>query len=122
MRKIAELSTNDGLDVLVEITPYVRTLATNDALIGELKALYASSAEDRQTPTFAAEMLARLIPVWCRDCRAELMAIVRTLGGYSEDELAGLGAVRAFEEMGALFNDPDFVNFFRSFVVMKPTE
>lgn len=122
MRKIAELSRDEGLDVLVEITPYVRSLATTEALLKEMKAWHTMSAEDRMEPTFVPDMVARLVPLWCRECRADLMAIVKILGGYSDDDLDGMNAVCAFEEMASVFNDPDFVNFFTSFVVMKPAE
>lgn len=122
MRKIAELPTDEGLDVLVEITPYVRTLASCESLIDEFKAIANMTEDERGKPDFSANVLARIIPVWFKECRADLLKIVQIVNGSGDEEMSRLGAMRAFEEVGLLFNDPDFLSFFRSFVVMAPTE
>jgi hypothetical protein len=122
MRKFSEIPQLESLDVLVEITPYVKALASRDSLIDEFKAIATATDDERSAADFSATIVARLVPVWLKECRAELLEIIRIINGVSEDEMSKVSGVKVFEEIGELFSDTDFMRFFRSFVVQKPTE
>lgn len=122
MKKISELNSNEGLDVLVELTPLVKSLASHKSLISQFKALAEIPEADRTAPTFEADIMARLIPVWYKDCRDDILAIIGVMNGMTAEEVNAKGALWVLEETGALFSDVDFIGFFRSFVVVAPTE
>lgn len=122
MKRLSELSTLEGLDVIVAITPYVQKLAKCESLLDEFKAMAAATDDEKAATGYAAEVLGKLVPVFFRDARAELLEIIRIINGMTTDDMATLGVIKAFEAVGELFADPDFITFFRSFVVMKPEE
>lgn len=122
MRKISELGTNESLDVIVAITPLVEKLATCKGFIDEFKAFAELGEEERTAPGAGAKLYARLVPIWFDECRAETLGIIKTVDGMTDEELEEKGAFWVLRETDALFTDEDFINFFKSFVVIAPTE
>ena len=118
--KISELPTDRGMDVLVEITPYVKKLASCKSLLDVYGKLAKTPEEERNSDGFAAKTLSALIPVWMKECRAELLNIIRIVDGVTEEDIQKLGAIKAFERIGELFGDSDFMSFFVSFVEKNP--
>lgn len=118
--RISELPTDRGLDVLIEIMPYVKKLAECESLTGLFEDVAKTTEDERGAETFAAMVLEKLVPIWLKDCREELLAIIGVIDGMSDEDIQEMGALKAFERMGELFNDTDFVVFFRSFVAIQP--
>lgn len=122
MRKIAELPTDEGLDVMVEITPSVKALADSKEMMALFKEIADDTEEERASVGYMSRMLPKLIPVWFKTCRNDLLHIVRVVGGHTEEGMRSMGAPKAIEEAFLLFNDADFIGFFSSFVVATPKE
>lgn len=117
MKKLAEFTGLDGLDVLVAITPATRNLARCESLIAAFRDV---ANMDHDANSFSADVLEKLIPALFLDARNDLLQIVSVINGVSVDDISSLSAMQIFSEVAELLNDSDFVGFFRSFVAADP--
>lgn len=120
MRKIADFTQDEGLDLFVMLTAPTAALARNaalkDALMGLAKR-YADGAKEDDTGE--AE---KLIPVLLKECRPVVKEILAIIGGYTEEQINALGAGEFYKEMLVWMMDKDYWTFFSSFVEMTPAE
>ena len=116
-RKISELKSSKGLDVLVSLTPHVKALASVESLVGLFEELRNADDETKAQNGYAANILEKLVMSWLRDCRGELFEIIKILDGVSDEDIEDMGAFAVFARITELFKDPEFMGFFRSFVV-----
>lgn len=124
--RLSELTTENGLDVLCELTPYIANIATCEALNKELRVLAntpkASIKSSLQQVVFGADMFSRLIPILLKDRRADVYGILSILNEKDIEEIQTQNILFTISEIRELFRDEDLVNFFKSFVGTKPKE
>lgn len=122
--KISELSTDKGLDVLVELTPYVANIATSESLNREIRKLAETKVADLksrlQQIVFGADMYSRLIPILLKERRNDVYGIIAVLNEKPVDEIAGQNIMQTIAQIREIFSDRDFLDFFKSFVGGKP--
>ena len=114
--KISELTTNEGLDVLCEITPYLGAIVTDDELVAELKRKTDVSNESTQAQVWAAALdkLTKLMPIILKTHRSDVYGIVGAVNGKTEDEIARQGFIKTASEIRDIINDKEFKDFFKS--------
>jgi hypothetical protein len=124
--KISELSTDKGLDVLVELTPYVSSIATSETLTAELKKLAETKRESLKSQlqqlVFGADMFSRLIPILLKERRNDVYGIISVLNEKPVEEVATQNIMKTVAEIREIFSDGDLLSFFKSFVERKPTK
>jgi hypothetical protein len=124
--KISELSTDKGLDVLVELTPYVSSIATSETLTAELKKLAETKRESLKSQlqqlVFGADMFSRLIPILLKERRNDVYGIISVLNEKPVEEVAAQNIMKTVAEIREIFSDGDLLSFFKSFVERKPTK
>lgn len=124
MRKISELSTDAGLDVFVELTPYIANIATSETLNAELAAM----AETRtntikskfQQLVFGADVFSRLIPILLKERRADVYGIISVLNEQTVEEIAAQNIMQTMAQIREVFKDEQLLAFFKSFVGTAP--
>lgn len=124
--KISELSTDKGLDVLVELTPYVSSIATSETLTAELKKLAETKRESLKSQlqqlVFGADMFSRLIPILLKERRNDVYGIISVLNEQPIEEVASQNIMKTVAQIREIFSDGDLLSFFKSFVDRKPTK
>lgn len=124
--KISELSTDKGLDVLVELTPYVSNIATSETLTAELKKLAETKRESLKSQlqqlVFGADMFSRLIPILLKERRNDVYGIISVLNEQPIEEVASQNIMKTVAQIREIFSDGDLLSFFNSFVERKPTK
>lgn len=124
--KISELSTDKGLDVLVELTPYVSSIATSETLTAELKKLAETKRESLKSQlqqlAFGADMFSRLIPILLKERRNDVYGIISVLNEQPIEDVASQNIMKTVAQIREIFSDGDLLSFFKSFVERKPTK
>lgn len=122
--KISELSTDRGLDVLVEITPYVSNIATSETLAVELKKLAETPVSglksSLQQMVFGADVFSRLIPILLKERRNDVYGILAVLNEKPIEEIAEQNIMQTISMIREVFSDKDMLSFFKSFVGTPP--
>lgn len=124
MLKISELTTEAGLDVFVELTPYVAGIATSESLNAELTAL-AETPQNTvksklQQLVFGADVFSRLIPILLKERRADIYGIISVLNGQTVEEIAEQNIMLTIAQIREVFKDEKLLSFFKSFVGTAP--
>lgn len=122
--KISELTTDRGLDVLVEITPYVSNIATSENLAAELKKLAETPASSLksslQQVVYGADVFSRLIPILLKERREDVYGILSVLNEKPIEQVASQNIMQTISEIREVFSDKDMLSFFKSFVGTQP--
>lgn len=114
--RISELTTNEGLDVLCEITPYLGAIVTDESLVAELKRKADVGEESTQAQVWAAALdkLTKLMPIILKAHRSDVYGIVGAVNGKTEDEIARQSFIKTAIELRDIINDKEFKDFFKS--------
>jgi hypothetical protein len=114
--RISELDTNEGLDVLCEITPYIGAIATDKDLRTELvnKANVSENATEAEIWTAALGKLSKLMPIILKTHRADVYAIIGALNGKTPQEIEKQLFIKTAVEIRDIVNDKEFLDFFKS--------
>lgn len=122
--KISELSTEKGLDVLVELTPYVSNIATSETLAAELKKLAETPASGLksalQQMVYGADVFSRLIPILLKERREDVYGILSVMNEKPIEEIAEQNIMQTIGMIREVFSDKDMLSFFKSFVGTQP--
>ena len=112
--KISELTTEQGLDVLCEIVPYVGNIIEDEALTAELQRKMRMGKDATQAEVYAAgiEKLSKLIPILLKTHRADVYGIVAAINGKTPDEIAAQSALKTAAEIRDIVTDKAFKDFF----------
>lgn len=114
--KISELSTDAGLDVLCEITPYLCNIIEDGALRDELRRKIHLDENASATEIYAAalEKLTKLVPILLKTHRSDVYGIVGAVNGKSEEAVASQPMLKTMGEIREIVKDKGFKDFFKS--------
>lgn len=114
--KFSELTTNEGLDVLCEITPYLGAIVTDEDLVAELKRKTDVGEESTQAQVWAAALdkMTKLMPIILKTHRSDVYGIVGAVNGKTEEEIAAQSFIKTVIEIRDIINDKEFKDFFKS--------
>lgn len=122
--KISELTTDRGVDVLVQITPHVSSIATNAHLADELKKIAEVPANTLKSKfqelVFGADVFSRLIPILLKENREDFYAILAIINEKNVEDIASQNIIETISMIRELFSDKTLINFFKSFVDTPP--
>lgn len=118
--KFSELTTENAMDVFCEITEYVERIMGDEELVNELK---KELGIDENTPK--AEKVAVVLskikviaPIILKKRRDDALGIVAAINGISVDEIKKQNIVKTLVQVREIIGDKDFMDFFKSFVVV----
>lgn len=121
--KLSELSTDAAMDVLCEITPYVSNIATDDALMEELKR--AVDLPQGSTPAAmlaaGADKLTKLVPILLKKRRADMIGILAAINGKTPGEIGKQNVLTTIGQVWELCRDRELIDFFKSCGAQKGT-
>lgn len=118
--KFSELSTDNALDVFCEIIPYIERVMNDEELVSELKK-EVDINEDTTTAEKFAIILTKMnvvAPIVLKKRRDDVLGIIASVNGVSVEEVKKQNILKTLAQFRELIKDKDFMDFFKSFVVL----
>lgn len=120
VRKISELTANEAIDVLCEVSVYLANIVTDEQLTSELK----TKLNDGETKTkaqqfvFGMEKLTNLVPIILKKHKVDVFGVLVALSTrpVTTDEVAHVNVMVVMQNIRKIVQDKDFVDFFKSCV------
>lgn len=114
--RISELTTDEGLDVLCEITPFIGAIVTDEELVAELKRKIklGDDASKAQVWVAATDKLSKLMPIIFKTHRADVYGIIGAINGKPQSEIETQNFIKTMTEIRDIIRDEEFRNFFKS--------
>ena len=114
--KISEISTDNAMDVLCELTPYVTNIVTDEDLVGELiKAIDFKEANTMaEKMALTAEKITKIIPIILKNRKNDVFGIVGVLNEKTIDEIAKQNIIVTMKQIRDIAKDKELLDFFKS--------
>ena len=114
--KISELTTDQALDVLCEITPAVEDIISDEELLAEVRKKIVRTKETTKAEIlrFALEKITKIIPILLKKKRESVYTIVAALNVSDVETVKQQTAIKTMAQIREAFNDKDLVDFVRS--------
>ena len=124
MRKISEMTTDEGLDLFCEITPYINNIVTDEELIAEIKnAIRAeSTTTTAELITKGVEKVNKLVPIVFKKRKIDIYSIVAAVTNKTTDEIAKQNFLVTATQIKEIVKDRDLLDFFKSCAAMEGSE
>lgn len=114
--KISEISTDNAMDVLCELTPYVTNIVTDENLVAELKK--AIDFKDANTMAekiaLTAGKITKIIPIILKNRKHDVFGIVGVLNEKTIDEIAKQNIIVTMKQIRDIAKDKELLDFFKS--------
>lgn len=121
--KLSKLTTDEALDVLCEITPFVSSVISDEDLMETLNKTINKDGMTRAGVMLAgAEKLSRLVPIIMKEHRNDVYGILAAVNGLDIDEIAKQNIIKTSMQIRDVCADKDMLDFFRSCAPQKDTE
>lgn len=114
--KISEISTDNAMDVLCELTPYVTNIVTDEDLVGELK----KAIDFKEANTMAEKMaltagkITKIIPIILKNRKNDVFGIVGVLNNKTIEEVAKQNIIVTMKQIRDIAKDKELLDFFKS--------
>ena len=114
--KLSELSTDKALDVLCELTPYIKNITDDEAATSSIGKVLDDGQGLNLYGRFMllAGWVGDFIPVLLRTHRADVYGILSVMNERPVEEIASQKLIDTMAQVRELFRDEDFVSFFKS--------
>ena len=101
------LSTDRALDVLIEITPYISEIVSDD----DIKQIAVKHRDEKNQVKYFAELL----PLFLKKYREAVYTVLAAVNETTVDEIKNQSAIETMKQVKAIAEDKDLVSFFSSF-------
>lgn len=114
--KISELSTNEGVNVLCELSPYVLNITSDEELLAELKTAVSAGKTTTQAEWIALGVakIAKLIPIIFKKRKDDVFGILAVMNGKSVEQVKKQNLLVTAKQIKELIKDKDLLDFFVS--------
>lgn len=114
--RLSELNTDEGLDVLCEITPYIANISADTELLDELKKKIKlpEGAPKSEIYAVGAAKLAKITPIILKKRRQDVYGILGAMNRKTPEEIADQSFITTAKQITELISDKDFMSFFGS--------
>ena len=122
--KLSELSTDQALDALCELTPYVSNIVSDEAMVGVVGKVIegAETLNVFGKALVLAERIGEIVPVLLKTHRPDIYGILSVVNQKEQKEIAAQPAAETIRQVRELFGDRDLLNFFASYTRQGKTE
>ncbi len=122
--KLSELSTDKALDVLCELTPHIKNITDDEAATSSIGKVLDDGQGLNLYGRFMllAGWVGDFIPVLLRTHRADVYGILSVMNERPVEEIASQKLIDTMAQVRELFQDEDFVSFFKSFAPQEQIE
>ena len=114
--KLSQLSTNEALDVLAEITPYITDIMSDEALLAELKnTIGGKELSTAEVVAFGANKISKIINILLKQNKKAVYGIIAALNKKTPDEIANQNFIATGKQIREIVKDRELWDFFISF-------
>lgn len=117
MRIFSELSTDEALEVVLQIAHPITNLIDDEALVKEMqKAMPKGETTSIAMQRFALAKIVKLLNVALKQHREDVYAILAPFNGLTVEEIGKQNFLITCKQVADLLNDKGFVDFFKSYL------
>lgn len=121
--KLSQLTTDEALDVLCEITPYVASIVSDGQLMEVIGKTIEKEGMTRAGVLLAgAEKLSRIVPVVMKDHRSDVYGILAAVNGMTPEEVARQNVIKTSMQIRDICKDREMLDFFASCAQQRGSE
>lgn len=121
--KLAKLSTDDALNALCELTPYIKNITTDKAVLD----VFAEKMDTKDMTIMSVKIISasrysEVLSVLLNTHRPDIYGILSVVNQKTPSEIAAQPLIKTMEQFREVFWDEEFINFFKSFVPQAAKE
>lgn len=117
MRIFSELSTDEALEVVLQIAQPITNLIDDEALVKEMqKAMPKGKTTRIAMQRFGLAKIVKLLNIALKQHREDVYAILAPFNGLTVEEIGKQNFLITCKQVYALVNDKGFVDFFKSYL------
>lgn len=122
--KLSDLSTDQALDVLCELTPYINNIVSDEAFVSEIGKVIDFDKDMNRYGLFliGMERINRAIPMLLKDHRADVYGILAAVNRESPESIAAQNSMATLLQIREVLQDREMIGFFKSFGPQGQTE
>lgn len=114
--KLSELTTDETLDVLCEITPCVERIVKDDGIINTIgKAIDTKGMTQAGVMMAGLEKISAMVPALLKDHRSDLYHILGAVNRIDPAQIAAQKLTVTLTQIDEAIHDEELLAFFRSF-------
>lgn len=117
MRIFSELSTDEALEVVLQIAQPITNLIDDEALVKEMqKAMPKGKTTRIAMQRFGLAKIVKLLNIALKQHREDVYAILAPFNGLTVEEIGKQNFLITCKQVYVLVNDKGFVDFFKSYL------
>ena len=117
MRIFSELSTDEALEVVLQIAQPITNLIDDEALVKEMqKAMPKGETTRSAMQRFGLAKIVKLLNIALKQHREDVYAILAPFNGLTVEEIGKQNFLITCKQVYVLVNDKGFVDFFKSYL------
>lgn len=117
MRIFSELSTDEALEVVLQIAQPITNLIDDEALVKEMQKTMPKGETTRiAMQRFGLAKIVKLLNIALKQHREDVYAILAPFNGLTVEEIGKQNFLITCKQVYALVNDKSFVDFFKSYL------
>lgn len=114
--RLSDLTTDETLDVLCEITPCVERIIKDENIIGTIgKAVDTKGMTQTGMLMAGLEKIGAVVPMLLRDHRKDIYLILGAVNKADAEEISAQKLSKTLEQIDEIIHDEDLLRFFKSF-------
>lgn len=117
MRIFSELSTDEALEVVLQIAQPITNLINDEALVKEMqKAMPKGKTTRIAMQRFGLAKIVKLLNIALKQHREDVYEILAPFNGLTVEEIGKQNFLITSKQVADLLNDKGFVDFFKSYL------
>jgi hypothetical protein len=117
MRIFSELSTDEALEVVLQIAQPITNLIDDEALVKEMQKTMPKGETTRiAMQRFGLAKIVKLLNIALKQHREDVYAILAPFNGLTVEETGKQNFLITCKQVADLLNDKNFVDFFKSYL------
>jgi len=121
-KKISQLTSEEFLDTLCAVTPYVTNITGDADLMNTIgKSIPRDGMTRAGVLLLGAEKLGSMVPIIAKTHRADVYGIIAAVNGVEPEEIANQNALKTAMQIRDIVRDKELLSFFKSFAESEQT-
>lgn len=117
MRIFSELTTDEAMEVVLQIAQPITNLIDDEALVKEMqKAMPKGETTRIAMQRFGLSKIVKLLNIALKQHREDVYAILAPFNGLTVEEIGKQNFLITCKQAADLLNDKGFVDFFKSYL------
>ena len=119
--RFSQLNTDQAADVLCELTPYIANITGDKKLLDELAKKFDMKGQSTaELYVFAAQKLAKILPVVLKDHKEDVFGILAVLNDTTPEAVSKQSVFTTIKQARDVLADKELLSFFKS--LQQPEE